>query len=72
MGEEKQSFTKSLLLVIGFIAAIAGIAAAVYGVLKYFENKKTEEFMDYYFDEDDYIEDDEIPYEEIEEETEAE
>jgi hypothetical protein len=35
-----------------------------------FPNKKTEEFMDYYFDEDDYIE--ESPYEEIEEEVEAE
>ena len=70
MGEEKQSLAKSLLLVIGFIATIAGIAAAVYGALKYFENKKTEEFMDYYFDEDDYIE--ESPYEEIEEEVEAE
>ena len=70
MGEEKQSFAKSLLLVIGFITVIAGIAAAVYGGLKYFENKKTEEFMDYYFDEDDYLEEDEIPYEQLEEETE--
>ena len=70
MGEEKKSFTKSLLLVVGFIATIAGIAAAVYAAIKYFENKKTEEFMDYYFDEDDYIE--ENPYEEIEEEVEAE
>ena len=70
MGEEKQSFAKSLLLVVGFIATIAGIAAAVYAAIKYFENKKTEEFMDYYFDEDDYIE--ETPYEELEEETEAE
>ena len=68
MGEEKQSFAKSLLLVVGFIATIAGIAAAVYAAIKYFENKKTEEFMDYYFDEDDYIE--ETPYEELEEETE--
>ncbi len=66
MGEEKQSFTKNLLLVVGFVATIAAIAGAVYAVIKYFEDKKTEEFMDYYFDEDEYI-DDEDSYEEIEE-----
>lgn len=66
MGEEKQSITKNLLLVVGFIATIAAIAGAVYAAIKYFENKKTEEFMDYYFDEDEYIED-EDSVEEIEE-----
>ncbi len=52
MNEERQSFTKNLLLIVGFIATIAAVAGAVYGVLKYFEKRKTEEFMDYYFDED--------------------
>lgn len=49
---EKESVTKSLLLIVGFVAAVAAVAGAVYGVLKYFEKRKTEEFMDYYFDED--------------------
>ena len=49
---EKSNFGRNLLLVVGFIAVIAAIAGAVYGVLKYFEKKKTEEFMDYYFDDD--------------------
>lgn len=52
MNDEKQSFAKNLLLIAGFIATVVAIAGAVYGVLKYFEKKKTEEFMDYYFDED--------------------
>ena len=43
MGEEKQSITKNLLLVVGFIATIAAIAGAVYAAIKYFENKNTEE-----------------------------
>ena len=49
---EKESVTKSLLLIVGFVAAVAAVAGAVFGVLKYFEKRKTEEFMDYYFDED--------------------
>lgn len=49
---EKESVTKSLLLIVGFVAAVAAVAGAVYGALKYFEKRKTEEFMDYYFDED--------------------
>ena len=49
---EKESVAKSLLLIVGFVAAVAAVAGAVYGALKYFEKRKTEEFMDYYFDED--------------------
>ena len=49
---EKESVTKSLLLIVGFVTAVAAVAGAVYGVLKYFEKRKTEEFMDYYFDDD--------------------
>lgn len=50
--DEKNSIVKNLLLIAGFIAVVASVAGAVYGVLKYFEKRKTEEFMDYYFDED--------------------
>lgn len=41
---------KSILLIVGIVTTIAAIAGAVYGVLKYFERKKQDEFMDYYFD----------------------
>lgn len=51
--DNKNSFTKNILLVAGFISVVVAIAGAVFGVLKYLEKRKTEEFMDYYFDEDD-------------------
>ena len=49
---EEKSLTKSLLLIVGFIAVVAAVAGAVYGVFKYIEKKQTDEFMDYYFDDD--------------------
>lgn len=53
----KSNTLKNILTVVGFIAAIVAIASAVYGALKFFERRKTEEFMDYYFDEDDDFDD---------------
>ena len=55
--DSEKSFLKSLVLIVGFIAVIAAIAGAVYGVIKYIEDKKNQEFMDYYFDEDEEYED---------------
>ena len=49
---EEKSLTKSLLLIVGFIAVVAAVAGAVYGVFKYIEKNQTDEFMDYYFDDD--------------------
>lgn len=51
--DNKNSFAKNILLVAGFVSVVVAIAGAVFGVLKYLEKRKTEEFMDYYFDEDD-------------------
>lgn len=51
--DEKNSLAKNLLLIAGFISVVVAIAGAVFGVFKYLEKRKTEEFMDYYFDEDD-------------------
>lgn len=53
MDNNNNSFAKNILLVAGFIGTVVAIAGAVFGVLKYLEKRKTEEFMDYYFDEDD-------------------
>ena len=50
--DDKNSIAKSLLLIVGFIATVVAIAGAVYGVFKYLEKRKTDEFMDYYFDEE--------------------
>lgn len=50
--DDKNSIAKSLLLIVGFIATVVAIAGAVYGVIKYLEKRKTDEFMDYYFDEE--------------------
>ncbi|MEE1003093.1 MAG: hypothetical protein U0L17_05065 [Acutalibacteraceae bacterium] len=68
---EKESVTKSLLLIVGFVTAVAAVAGAVYGVLKYFEKRKTEEFMDYYFDEDSDI-DEELEAAQLDENDESE
>lgn len=48
----KNNTLKNVLTVVGFIATIVAIAGAVYGALKFFEQKRTEEYMDYYFDDD--------------------
>ncbi len=68
--DSEKSFIKSLVLIAGFIAIIAAIAGAVYGVIKYIDNKKNQEFMDYYFDDEedyeDYIEDGEEEAEPLE------
>ena len=53
MDNNNNSFAKNILLVAGFIGKVVAIAGAVFGVLKYLEKRKTEEFMDYYFDDDD-------------------
>ena len=66
--DSEKSFIKSLVLIAGFIAIIAAIAGAVYGVIKYIEDKKNQEFMDYYFDDDEDYEDYE-EYEEYDEEA---
>ena len=68
---EKESVTKSLLLIVGFVTAVAAVAGAVYGVLKYFEKRKTEEFMDYYFDVDSDI-DEELEAAQLDENDESE
>ena len=68
--DDKNSIAKSLLLIVGFIATVVAIAGAVYGVFKYLEKRKTDEFMDYYFDEElDY---DEAPDEDNETQTDEE
>lgn len=68
--DSEKSFIKSLVLIAGFIAIIAAIAGAVYGVIKYIEDKKNQEFMDYYFDDDEDYEDCEDYLEQGEEEAE--
>ncbi len=68
--DSEKSFIKSLVLIAGFIAIIAAIAGAVYGVIKYIEDKKNQEFMDYYFDDDEDYEDYEDYLEQGEEEAE--
>lgn len=56
--DEKNNFLKNAMLVAGFIAIVVAIAGAVYGVLKYLEKRKTEEFIDYYFDDDSELDED--------------